>query len=272
MKNKGISLISIIIIVFIMVVLVLLGIILIKRIIVHEDSKEIYNQSNLNIKKSNDFDDKKELIDELNKKFYKENNSNNYYILDDCGSYKVETFVLDDKAKTYTTWYKTDENGNVNKDEISMIVERILIDNLEYYYRDNRDNTDIIKKINKMDEKIDTEEAWVNYISPSKSIREFTNKEKIESEDEKFINSVKIEKDNDKIIFTLNNKLDFYNCSTDCEKKVLVIDYKTGYPLSMTDYDDTINIRSTTTYTYKINCCTNRDFDLSKFKGIKISE
>ena len=257
-KEVKISLKVAIIMLITLIIIITIGIIFINKCIVNQNSNnnsvDSQNYStdlskyDLN-NKSKDFEEKKELINDLNNKFYNKSNVKNYYIINDHESYKNEIFVLNDKAKTYTTWYKTDSNGNVHKDEIFMINENIIIDNLQYFYTANYSNNNINKKINKLPNIIDKEEAWCNYIFPSKNERKSNN-----------------------IIFTLNSNLDFFNCNSNYEKKILVIDYETGCPISITYYDNEDKITSTTNYKYKTNCCTERDFDISNYQGIKIDK
>ena len=280
-KEVKISLKVAIIMLITLIIIITIGIILINKCIVNQSSNnnsvdsQNYSTdlSNYDLNnKSKDFEEKKELINDLNNKFYNKSNVKNYYIINDYESYKIEIFVLNDKAKTYTTWYKTDSNGNVHKDEIFIINENIIIDNLQYFYTANYSNNNINKKINKLPNITDTEEAWCNYIFPSKNERKNMSKEQLNQALEIFINSVKIERNGNNIIFTLNSNLDFFNCNTNYEKKILVIDYETGCPISITYYNNEDKITSTTNYKYKTNCCTERDFDISNYQGIKIDE
>ena len=274
MKNKGISLISIIIIIFILIIIVSVGVILINRR--GQDSKETYFQPAQYIAISSDFDEKKELINELNNKFYNGKNLKNYYIAVDDNVSKTEVFVLDNKVKSYTTHYHSDSEGNINKDEIFVIDEAITIDdmNYHYHYADNVDENDSeYMEAYKFDKKIDSEEYWRNFIFPSKALREEMSEEELEYNMDEFIDSVTIERDNNNVIFSLDSELDFFNWDTGgALKKVLVVDARTGCPLSMTTYDVTGNEkpRRTYKYEYKLNCCTDEDFDISKYEGIEI--
>ena len=234
----------------------------------------MYTNSNSKISKNTKskltYDEKKEIIDDLNEKFEKFRNSDNKYVRISSKYMQTEFFEVNEMMKMKSIAYMTDDRGNVIENKIAHITENIEIDDLMYTYYENRIKNEIERSVTKRDDYSDSfenEAFYDNFISPTKFDLEYLSSEELIKAINSFIDAVDIEIIENDVIFRIyDEEKSFFGHSTTDYKKELTVDYTTGYPKSMSSDLDFCH------FEYKINSVTEKEFDISEYKDIEIEK